>query len=77
VWLVLRAYFRDLQDHVSRLVGLIDGMRDMLTTAMQVNLALVANNQNEVVRRLAGWACVGLDGSDRYRGATGAKRIPH
>jgi magnesium transporter len=40
----LRAYFRDIQDHVSRLVSLIDGMREMLTTAMQVNLALVANN---------------------------------
>jgi magnesium transporter len=55
---VLRAYFRDIQDHVSRLVGLIDGMRDMLTTAMQVNLALVANNQNEVVKRLAGWGAI-------------------
>ncbi len=54
----LRAYFRDIQDHVSRLVGLIDGMRDMLTTAMQVNLALVANNQNEVVKRLAGWGAI-------------------
>jgi magnesium transporter len=55
---VLRAYFRDIQDHVARLVGLIDGMRDMLTTAMQVNLALVANNQNEVVKRLAGWGAI-------------------
>jgi magnesium transporter len=54
----LRAYFRDIEDHVSRLVGLIDGMRDMLTTAMQVNLALVANNQNEVVKRLAGWGAI-------------------
>jgi magnesium transporter len=54
----LRAYFRDVQDHVARLVGLIDGMRDMLTTAMQVNLALVANNQNEVVKRLAGWGAI-------------------
>jgi magnesium transporter len=54
----LRAYFRDIQDHVSRLVGLIDGMRDMLTTAMQVNLALVANNQNEVVKQLAGWGAI-------------------
>ncbi len=54
----LRAYFRDIQDHVSRLVGLIDGMRGMLTTAMQVNLALVANNQNEVVKRLAGWGAI-------------------
>jgi len=54
----LRPYFRDIQDHVSRLVGQIDGMRDMLTTAMQVNLALVANNQNEVVKRLAGWGAI-------------------
>jgi len=54
----LRAYFRDVQDHVSRLVGLIDGMRDMLTTAMQVNLARVANNQNEVVKQLAGWGAI-------------------
>lgn len=54
----LRPYFRDVQDHVARVVGLVDGMRDMLTTAMQVNLALVANNQNEVVKRLAGWGAI-------------------
>lgn len=54
----LRAYFRDVQDHVARLVGLLDGMREMLTTAMQVNLALVANSQNEVVKRLAGWGAI-------------------
>ena len=54
----LRAYFRDVQDHVSRLVGLVDGMREMLTTAMQVNLALVGHNQNEVVKRLAGWGAI-------------------
>jgi len=54
----LRAYFRDVQDHVARLAGLVDGMREMLTTAMQVNLALVANNQNEVVKRLAGWGAI-------------------
>lgn len=50
----LRAYFCDTQDHVSRLRGLIDGMSDMLTTAMQVSLALVGNNPNEVVKRVAG-----------------------
>ncbi|MCW5964100.1 MAG: magnesium and cobalt transport protein CorA [Bryobacterales bacterium] len=54
----LRAYFRDVQDHVSRLVGLVDGMREMLTTAMQVNLALVGHSQNEVVKRLAGWGAI-------------------
>ena len=33
-------------------------MRDVLTTAMQVNLAPAANNQNEVVKRLAGWSAI-------------------
>ena len=32
----LRAYFRDIQDHVSRLTGQIDGMRDMLTSGSPV-----------------------------------------
>jgi magnesium transporter len=54
----LRPYLRDVQDHVARVVGLVDGMREMLTTAMQVNLALVAHNQNEVVKRLAGWGAI-------------------
>ena len=54
----LRAYFRDVKDHVSRLVGMADNMREMLNTAMQVNLALVGVSQNEVVKRLAGWGAI-------------------
>lgn len=51
----LRAYFRDIQDHVSRVVNIVDVVRDMLTTAIQVNLALVSVAQNEIVKRLASW----------------------
>jgi len=54
----LRAYFRDVKDHVSRLVALADNMREMLNSAMQVNLALVGVSQNEVVKRLAGWGAI-------------------
>ena len=54
----LRAYFRDVKDHVSRLVGMADNMREMLNSAMQVNLALVGVSQNEVVKRLAGWGAI-------------------
>ncbi len=54
----LRAYFRDVKDHVARLVGLADNMREMLNSAMQVNLALVGVSQNEVVKRLAGWGAI-------------------
>jgi magnesium transporter len=54
----LRAYFRDIEDHVTRVVGILDVIREMLTTAIQVNLALVTVTQNEVVKRLAGWGAV-------------------
>jgi magnesium transporter len=35
-----------------------DTMREMLTAAMSVNLSLVAAEQGEVVKRLAGWAAL-------------------
>ncbi len=54
----LRPFFRDVQDHVARLVSALDNMREMLTTAMQVNLALVGVGQNEVVKQLAGWGAI-------------------
>ena len=54
----LRAYFRDVKDHVARLVGMADNMRELLNSAMQVNLALVGVSQNEVVKRLAGWGAI-------------------
>lgn len=54
----LRAYFRDVKDHVGRVVGMLDNMREMLTSAMGVNLALVGVRQNEVVKRLAGWGAI-------------------
>jgi magnesium transporter len=54
----LQAYFRDIEDHASRLVRTLDVVREMLTTAVQVNLALVTVGQNEVVKRLAGWGAI-------------------
>ena len=54
----LRPYFRDIEDHVSRITKGVDTIREMLTTAIQVNLALVTVGQNEVVKRLAGWGAI-------------------
>lgn len=53
-----RAYFRDILDHVKRTVASLDDMRDMLNSAMQVNLASTTVTQNEVVKRLAGWGAI-------------------
>jgi magnesium transporter len=54
----LKVYFRDVQDHVARVAEATDTMRETLTAAMSVNLALVAAEQGEVVKRLAGWAAL-------------------
>lgn len=54
----LRAYFRDIHDHVARTIETLDSLREMLTTAMSVNLALVSVKQNEIVKRLAGWGAI-------------------
>jgi magnesium transporter len=54
----VRPYFRDVQDHVTRVSDAITAMREMLGAAMNVNLSLITVRQNEVVKRLAGWAAL-------------------
>ncbi len=54
----IQFYYRDITDHVKRINQSIDGMREMLTAAMQVYLALVTVGQNEIVKRLAGWGAI-------------------
>ncbi|MEB8678463.1 magnesium and cobalt transport protein CorA [Cronobacter malonaticus] len=54
----LRPYLRDVQDHAHHVVMDAEDMREMLTSAMHVNLALVTVQQNEVVKKLAGWGAI-------------------
>ena len=54
----MRLYFRDVYDHTLRVNEATDTLREMLTAAMSVNLALVTVGQGEVVKRLAGWAAL-------------------
>jgi len=54
----LRAYIRDVQDHTRQVASKLDDMREMLTNATHVNLALVSVKQNEVVKGLAGWGAI-------------------
>ena len=54
----LRAYFRDVYDHVFRVNESINAMREMLGAAISVNLSLVTFGQNEVMKKLAGWAAM-------------------
>ncbi|TAL74536.1 MAG: magnesium and cobalt transport protein CorA [Rhodanobacter sp.] len=54
----LHAYFRDVHDHVTRVNDAIGAMREMLSAAITVNLSLVTFGQNEVMKKLAGWAAM-------------------
>jgi magnesium transporter len=54
----LRVYFRDIYDHVFRVNESIGAMREMLAAAINVNLSLVTFGQNEVMKKLAGWAAM-------------------
>ncbi len=51
-------YFRDVVDHLIRINGLIDTIRDTIGTAIQVNLAMVTIEETEVTKRLASWASI-------------------
>jgi magnesium transporter len=54
----LQDYFRDVHDHLVRLDQSIDNLRDMVSTAVSVNLALISLQENEVTKRLASYAAL-------------------
>ena len=54
----LQEYFRDIYDHLVRLNQSIESLREMVTTAISVNLSLLTIQENEVTKRLA--ACAAL-----------------
>lgn len=51
-------YFRDVHDHLARINGAIDAMRDTIATAIQVNLSMVTIEESETTKRLAAWAAI-------------------
>jgi magnesium transporter len=54
----LGEYFRDVYDHLSRLNQSLDTLRDTVTTAIQVNLAMITIGESEVTKRLAAYAAL-------------------
>jgi magnesium transporter len=51
-------YFRDVYDHLIRVDQSIDGLREMVATAIQVNFALISLQENETTKRLASYAAL-------------------
>ena len=49
-------YFRDVADHLARIHGAIESVRETIGTAIQANLSMVAIEDSDVTKRLAAWA---------------------
>jgi magnesium transporter len=53
-----RVYFRDVHDHAIRMNEMVDTLRELLTTALDAHFSLISINQNDVMKRFAGWASI-------------------
>jgi magnesium transporter len=54
----MNEYFRDIYDHLHRIHASIEGIREMLTTAIQVNLGMISLTESEITKTLAAWAAI-------------------
>jgi magnesium transporter len=55
----LHSYFRDVEDHLTRVVSAIHHARDLLTDALDANLAQVTTRQNDDMRTISAWVAIG------------------
>ena len=51
-------YFRDVHDHLLRILGRLDAVRDTINTAIQVTLSMVAIEENDISKKLASYAAI-------------------
>jgi magnesium transporter len=51
-------YLRDITDHLLRAIELTDGVREILTTVVDIRMAQSAHQLNEVMKKLTAWAAI-------------------
>jgi magnesium transporter len=54
----LQDYFRDITDHLVRLNQNIDAVRDMVITAISVNLSMITLEESKTMKQLAAYAAL-------------------
>ncbi|MGI8528615.1 MAG: magnesium/cobalt transporter CorA [Geodermatophilaceae bacterium] len=54
----MREYFRDVDDHVSRVSDQITGFDELLSSILQASLARVALAENEDIRKISAWVAI-------------------
>ena len=55
---LLGEHMRDISDHVKRIEDAISTQRELLTSVLQANLAVISVQQNDVVKKISGWAAI-------------------
>lgn len=56
----IREYFRDVEDHLTRVAERVWTFDEVLTTLVNAALAEVTNRQNEDMRKISSWAALAL-----------------
>jgi magnesium transporter len=54
----VREYYRDVSDHLELVNEEVAAQRDLLTTILQANMAVISVEQNDVVRKISGWGAI-------------------
>ena len=54
----LAPYFRDVLDHLMRIGEMVDAIRDLIMTLLDVRTTQAANRMNEVMKSLTAWATI-------------------
>jgi magnesium transporter len=54
----IREYFRDVHDHVLKVVGRTNTFSDLLTSVLSANLTSVTVRQNEDMRKISAWVAI-------------------
>ena len=56
----IREFFKDVHDHGLRIASAVAQYRDLLTSILEANLAQLAVNQNEDMRKISAWVAVAV-----------------
>ncbi len=54
----LLEYFRDVHDHLLRVADRVDAIDNLLSSALNANLAQVGVRQNEDMRKISAWVAI-------------------
>ncbi|TCP13567.1 magnesium transporter [Crenobacter luteus] len=54
----MHEYYRDIYDHLERIVKQVEALRDMLNTAIQVNLSLISLDDSAITKKFAAYGAL-------------------